>query len=117
MSHRSEKLAEAIKKEISDIINNQIKDPRIGFTAVTSVEVSGDLRYAKAFISVLGGKEQEDKSLVALDNAKGFIRSELGKRIRVRYIPEVSFKIDSSIETGSRIMKLLNEINQEDKKD
>ncbi len=111
MSHRPERMAEAVKKEVSDMIRYELKDPRIGFATVTSVEVSGDLRYAKIFISVLGEPNEQQKTIEALESAKGFVRTELGRRIRLRYTPELSFKLDSSISRGSRLIKLLEEVS------
>lgn len=115
MSHRPERLAEAIKKEISDMLQHELKDPRIGFATITSVEVTGDLRYAKVFISVYGSEAEKKESLSVLQKAQGFIRSELGRRIRLRYTPEVTFKLDESIGHGAKIMKLLHDVNQEEK--
>lgn len=113
MSHRPERLAEAIKKEISDMLRDELKDPRIGFATITLVEVSSDLRYAKVYISVLGAPEEQKNTLNALERAKGFVRSELGRRIRLRYTPELTFKLDTSIQRGTRVIKLLEEANNE----
>lgn len=106
-SHRANRVAEEIKKEITQMIRDEIKDPRIGFVTVTGVDVTPDIRYAKVFISVYGEEDNRAQSLEALEKAKGFIRSELGKRMRLRYTPEISFKFDTSIEYGAKIMKLL----------
>ncbi|MCG8402387.1 MAG: 30S ribosome-binding factor RbfA [Firmicutes bacterium] len=114
MSHRPERLAEAIKKEISEMLRAELKDPRVGFATVTGVEVSGDLKYAKVYVSVLGSKEERDSSMAGLKKAQGFIRTELGRRIRVRYIPELTFKLDESLDHGTRVMKLLNEVKAKD---
>ncbi len=110
MSHRSEKLAESVKKEMSSLLNQNVRDPRLKMITVTSAEVSGDLRYVKVYISVLGDEAEEKRALTALDKAKGFFRSELSKKIRVRYMPELLFKIDHSIQSGTRIMELLREV-------
>ncbi|MEW6458593.1 MAG: 30S ribosome-binding factor RbfA [Bacillota bacterium] len=111
MAFRPERLAEVIKKEISDLLR-QMKDPRLGFVTVTAVEVSSDLRYAKVFVSVLGSNEDQDASLKVLRGAQGFIRTELGKRIRLRYTPEVSFVHDPSIEEGTRIIQIIRDIGK-----
>lgn len=111
-SHRANKVAEEIKKEITQMLRDEIKDPRIGFITVTGVEVTPDIRYAKVFISVYGNDETRVQSLEALEKGKGFVRSELGKRMSLRYTPEISFKFDSSIEYGAKIMKLLAEVKQ-----
>lgn len=109
-AHRASRVAEEIKKEITQMLRDEIKDPRIGFVTVTGVEVTPDIRYAKVFVSVYGDADAQAQSLDALEKAKGLVRSEIGKRIRLRYAPEVSFKLDTSIEYGARIMKLLAEV-------
>lgn len=113
---RAEKLAELIKKEVSDILRKRVKDPRIGFVSITDVEVSGDLRHAKIFFSVLGNDEQKEDSLTGLEKATGFIRRELAQRIRVRHVPELIFRYDRSLERGARISKILNELKEEGEK-
>jgi len=107
--HRANRLAEEMKKEISDILREEIKDPRVGFVSVTRVEVSPDLRYARAFVSVLGDPEEQQQAEKALKKATGFIRTQLAHRIRLRYTPELSFKLDGSIEHGVRIASLLDQ--------
>ena len=109
-SHRANRVAEEIKKEVTQMIRDEIKDPRVGFVTVTAVEVTPDIRYAKIFVSVYGEGEARANSLEALDKAKGLVRSEIGKRMRLRYAPEISFKFDPSIEHGAHIMKLLSEV-------
>ncbi|MBB3109437.1 ribosome-binding factor A [Paenibacillus phyllosphaerae] len=105
------RVGEQIKKEISTIIQTELKDPRIGFITVTGVDVTGDLSQARIFLSVLGSEEQKEETLKALARSTGFIRSELGKRIRFRHTPELLFKFDSSIEYGSKIETLLGQLN------
>lgn len=114
MSHRPEKLAEAIKKEVSEMLRTEIKDPRIGFATVTGVDVSGDLKYAKIYVSVLGSKEERQSSMTGLKKAQGFIRTELGRRIRLRQVPEITFKLDESLDHGARVVELLNEVKVRD---
>ncbi|ACV63929.1 ribosome-binding factor A [Desulfofarcimen acetoxidans DSM 771] len=110
MAHRPERLAESIKKEVSDMIINELKDPRIGFTSITSVEVSRDLSFAKIFVSVLGTEEEQKATVEALSRANGFIRAEIGRRIRLRHVPELAFISDQSIAHGTKIMKLLQDV-------
>ncbi len=117
VSHRANRVAEEIKREITQMLRDEIKDPRIGFVTVTGVEVTPDIRYAKVFVSVYGEDEAKAQSLQALEKAKGFVRSELGKRMRLRYTPEINFKFDSSIEHGARIMKLLEEVKETENED
>ncbi|SDJ71576.1 30S ribosome-binding factor RbfA [Sediminibacillus albus] len=108
---RANRVGEQMKKELGDIIGRKIKDPRVGFVTVTDVEVSGDLQQAKVFISVLGENKQKQDTLVGLAKAKGFIRSEIGKRIRLRKTPELYFEFDEAIEKGNRIEHILRQIN------
>lgn len=112
MSFRPERLAEAIKKEISELLREELKDPRIGFVSITSVEVSKDLRYANVFASVFGDPAKQKSCIEALQKAQGFIRGELGRRIRLRYTPEITFKLDHSISHGSRIIALMEEVKE-----
>ncbi len=86
---RANRVAEQMKKELGEILTRKIKDPRIGFVTVTDVEVTGDLQQAKVFISVLGDEKQKQDTLLGLAKAKGFMRSEIGQRIRLRKTPEL----------------------------
>jgi ribosome-binding factor A len=112
MENRHKRLGELIKHEISDMILRGIKDPRIGFVSITSVELTGDLRQAKVFISVLGSETEKKSSLAGLRSATGFIRHELGHRLRLKYVPEIILEYDNSIEEGSRILALIDSVVQ-----
>lgn len=107
---RIEKLQELIRQEMSKIISNDIKDPRIGFVTVTGVEMTGDLREAKIFVSVMGSPDDVKTSLEGLNSALGFIRREIGQRIRLRFTPEISFALDTSLNYGEHIQKLLLQV-------
>lgn len=111
---RVNRVGEQIKKEISDIIQNDLKDPRVGFVTVTEVDVTGDLQIAKVFISVLGSEEQKHDSLKALRKAVGFIRSEVGKRVRLRLTPEIIFQLDTSLDYSTRIQEVLRDIRTDE---
>ncbi|WP_285766632.1 30S ribosome-binding factor RbfA [Peribacillus sp. SI8-4] len=115
MSLRSNRVGEQMKKELSEIIGRKIKDPRIGFVTVTDVAVTGDLQQATVYISVLGDQEQREKTLQGLAKAKGFMRSEIGQRIRLRKTPELFFEFDESVDYGNRIESLISQIHSEDK--
>ena len=117
MSLRSNRVGEQMKKELGEIIARKIKDPRIGFVTVTDVQVTGDLQQAKVFISVLGDDLQRENTLKGLAKAKGFIRSEIGQRIRLRKTPEITFEFDESIDYGNRIENLLYQIKEETKEE
>lgn len=103
-----------MKQEIADILMRKIKDPRIGFVTVTDVEVADDLRNAKVFVSVYG--EDKEASLKGLKSAAPFIRSELGKRMRIRFVPELLFRFDGTVEQGAHIMELLRTIEEKKEK-
>ena len=107
---RIEKLQELIKQEMSKMLLTDLKDPRIGFVTVTDVEMTGDLREAKIYVSIMGGTEQVKSSLEGLNSALGFIRREIGQRIRLRFTPEISFALDTSLDYGDHIQKLLLQV-------
>lgn len=109
---RAERVAQALKKEISNIIQNELKDPRIGFVTVTRVELTADLRYAKIFFSVLGDEKEQTKTRVALENATGFIRRLIAQRISLRFVPEVRFIHDRSCEYSIQIQRELKKIEE-----
>lgn len=111
---RANRVGEQMKKELGDIISRKIKDPRVGFVTVTAVEVTNDLQQATVFITVLGDEEKKDATLNGLAKATGFIRSEIGKRIRLRKTPEIYFEFDESIDYGNKIERLLADLNQSD---
>jgi ribosome-binding factor A len=111
---RKERLEELLKREISDIIRREVKDPRIGFVTVTDAEVSGDLSFARVFVSVLGSEEQQAAALKGLNSATRFIRGEFGQRIKMRQVPEISFRFDKSIQHGARIHELLEQVKREE---
>lgn len=110
---RVEKVQELMKQEISQIILRELKDPRIGFVTVTQVRMSGDLSRAEVFLSLMGTEEEKEQTLKGLENSLGFMRSEIGKRIRLRHTPELVFKLDNSLEYGANIQRLLLEIEKE----
>lgn len=112
MSKRVDRVAEQMKKELGALITQKVKDPRIGFVTVTDVEVTGDLQNATIFISVLGSEREKEDTLKGLNKAKGFIRTEIGNRIRLRKVPEIEFEFDESIAYGNRIQTLLTQVNQ-----
>ena len=112
---RIEKLQELIKQEMGKMLLKELKDPRIGFVTVTDVEMTGDLREAKIYVSVMGGEEQVKSSLEGLNSALGFIRREIGQRIRLRFTPEISFALDTSLDYGDHIQKLLLQVEGENK--
>jgi ribosome-binding factor A len=113
MPRRPEKVEQFIKEELSQILQREVRDPRIGFVSVTDVEVSVDLRHARVFVSVLGDEEAKAATMDGLRSALGYIRRELGSRLQMRYTPEITFRLDESIERGARVNKLLGEVAKE----
>jgi len=107
---RQDRVTEAIRQEVSVIIHDELKDPRLGFVTITRVEMTPDLRYAKIFFSVLGKEEDYKKTKDALDSALGFIRKLIAQRINLRLAPEIGFEDDRSTEYSVRIEEILNEI-------
>ncbi|MEK5184425.1 30S ribosome-binding factor RbfA [Solibacillus sp. FSL R5-0691] len=113
MSLRSNRVAEQMKKEITEIIARKIKDPRVGFVTVTDVAVTGDLQQATVYITSLGNERERAETLQALEKASGFIRSEVGSRIRLRRTPELAFEFDTAIEYGNKIDALLRGLHED----
>ena len=112
---RADRVADLIKAELSDILLRRIRDPRIELVTITDVKLSDDLRSAKIYI-VQMGKDRLDAELQAgLEKAKGFLKRELGRRLNLRYMPDVVFYYDRSFEYGSRIDRLLSEVHEKDK--
>ena len=109
-SRRVERVAKAIKEEVSKIIQQDVRDPRIGFVTVTGVALSDDLRYAKVYFSIYGDDAEVESTLEGLNHVAGFIRKEIAKRIRLRYTPELVFKYDDSIERSTHLFRLMEEI-------
>lgn len=109
---RVSRVGEQIKKELSQIIQHEIKDPRIGFVTVTGVEMSGDLQIAKVYVSVMGKKEEREATLSGLEKATGYMRKEIGRRIQMRYVPELIFEIDQTLDHSEEIHRLLDEVHK-----
>ncbi len=115
---RADRVSEAIKREVSILLTQEVKDPGVHFVTVTGVETADDLRHAKIFVSVMGDEATRNETLQALNRAKGFLRSELGRRVQLRYTPEIQFHLDTSLDHAFKIKGLLDTIkNQEVKKD
>jgi ribosome-binding factor A len=114
MAHRIQRVNNLIRREVSELLHRQVKDPRLGsFITVTEVSTSPDLRYAKIFVTSIGGEEQKQAALRGLAAASGFFRSELAKRLELRRVPELKFEWDDSIERGARLLRLIDEVTTE----
>ncbi|MBE9226538.1 30S ribosome-binding factor RbfA [Phormidium sp. LEGE 05292] len=114
-SRRVSRVGALIKREVSLMLLNGIKDDRVGagMVSVTDVDVSGDLQHAKIFVSIYGSEEAKAETMAGLKAATGYVRSELGQRVRLRRTPEVLFVEDRSLERGDRILSLINQISQD----
>ena len=111
---RVRKIQEFIKQEVSRIILQELKDPRLGFVTVTDARITGDLREATVYVSLFGSDEEKKNTLAALSKARGYIRSEVGKRLGIRYSPQIEFKEDESLEYGMKIESILHDIEKKD---
>lgn len=112
---RIERIGVQIKSEISDIIAKQLNDPRIGFVTVTTVKVSEDLRHARVYVSVLGDRDTKNQTLMGLKSASGFIRGEIGHRLRIKFIPDIIFELDTAIEEAEHVIEMLDKIGKGEK--
>ena len=110
MSQRTERVDELLREEIGTILAQEAKDPRIGFVTITEVETTPDLRHARVWVSIIGTPAEREVALVALQHTMHFVRRELGARLRLRRIPELQVRLDDSIERGSRVLRLLQEL-------
>ena len=112
MTRRQQRLNEQFREEISDLLLKQINDPRLkGIISITEVSISPDMKHASVFISVLGDKEQKSSALQGMTAASGFIRRELGHRLDIRYIPELEFQLDETIEQAAHILDLIKQVS------
>ena len=111
---RVQRVAEEIKKEIGRIVHDQLNDPRIGFVTITKVDLSRDCRFAKVYFSLLGSKKQLRDTQVGLARSKGFIRKLLAQRVKLRYTPEIVFKLDEGIEYSIHISEVIEKLKEKD---
>src|SRR5580658_108601 len=112
---RADRVSEAIKREVSVLLTQGIKDPGVHFVTVTLVDMAEDLRNAIIYVSIMGTEEDRQESMKGLERAKGYVRKELGTRLQLRYTPEIHFRLDDSLDNSLKIRKILNEIKSEDK--
>ncbi|NLF83701.1 MAG: 30S ribosome-binding factor RbfA [Candidatus Gastranaerophilales bacterium] len=113
MNTRNEKIRKALVREISEIIQHKIKDPRLeGIISVTEIELSPDFRHAKVYISVLGDKEKKDQVMEAIEDSAPLIRKNIGRTVRLKYTPELRFVLDESFERVSRLTELIDKVSR-----
>ena len=114
MSQRTDRVDELLRQEIGAILAREVADPRIGFATVTDVETTRDLSHAKVWVSVIGDAAERRETLAALERAMGFVRRELGVRLRLRRIPALHVELDASMERGTRVLQILDELEHGD---
>jgi ribosome-binding factor A len=112
VSQRTERIDELLRQEIGEILTRDVQDPHIGFATVTEVETSPDLRHAKVWVSVIGQRAEREETIAALNRAMSFVRRELGTRLRLRRIPDLQVRLDDSAERGTRVLHLLQELEE-----
>ena len=105
--HRQRRVGDQIRSELALLVLQDVKDPRVGFVTITEVRMSSDLKSARVYVSVLGDDSEEEASLQALHNAAGFLRGAIGRRLSLRYVPQLCFAADRTLKTGYRIERLL----------
>lgn len=110
---RQQRVAEEIQRRASQFIREELKDPRLGFLTITGVEINSDLTHAMVFVSVLGDETEQQQTMEALRRAKGLIKRDIGDWLRIRTVPELVFKLDTSIERGTRILQLMKTLDGE----
>jgi ribosome-binding factor A len=111
---RSQRVAEQIRRELAELIRLEVKDPRVGFITLTDVEITPDYAHAKVYFTSMTGTEGLDEILSGLRRASGFLRRELGRRVRIHTTPELHFHYDKSVEEGSRLSQLIDKVVRED---
>ena len=109
MSFRRRRVSDEMRTQLAELLMHHVKDPRLGFVTVTEVRMSPDLSHARVFVSVLGGEEEESSALAALASAAGFLRREIGRRVRLRHTPQLHFEVDHTLDHSERIEELLRE--------
>ena len=113
-SRRNDRVRAAMRQEISNMLQRDLKDPRLGFATVTDVRVSGDLQHVQVYVSILGDDVSRQQTMEALESARGYVRSEIGRRVQLRLTPEITFAYDDSIERGARLLRLISEVQSEE---
>ncbi|MCL1861160.1 MAG: 30S ribosome-binding factor RbfA [Proteobacteria bacterium] len=111
---RGQRVAGQIHRELAELIRQEVKDPRVSFVSLTDVELTPDYAHAKVFFTAMGGVDSVPGILEGLRHASGFLRRELGKRIRIHTLPELHFHYDRSVEEGSRLSQLIDQTVRED---
>ena len=115
MSQRTDRLDSQIRAELAELLHREMKDPRVGFATITRVETARDLGSAKVWVSIMGSDDEREQTMKALADAAPWLRRQLGSRLTVRHVPQLIIRHDDSIEAGDRVLRLLREIEEEDR--
>ena len=113
MSRRIDRVEEACKEELSEILQREVKDPRVGFVTITSVKVTPDLRHARVYVSIMGTEEEIENSLTGLESARGYLRSHLGKHLRLKFLPELEFVRERFAEEALRLDEIMRKAKED----
>ncbi len=114
MSTRQEKMQELLREEISDILLREFKDPRLGFITITGTEITSDMRHAKVYVSIMGTDEQRAENMAILKRAQHFTRQAFGRRVKMKVLPDIEFKLDTSVDKGIRMLELFEQIKHDE---
>jgi ribosome-binding factor A len=112
---RADRVKKILREEISKILEYELKDPRVGLVTITRVDVTKDLRHAKVYFSVIGDESRKEQARQGVESATGFVRKMIGERVRLKFLPEIEFKYDDSIEYSQHISEVLDKIKQQEK--
>ena len=112
MSQRTDRLDSQIREELMELLQREMKDPRLGFATITRVETARDLGHARVWVSVLGTEAERDRTMDALKVATPWLRRRLGERLTLRHVPELTIRLDDSIESGDRVLRILSELDE-----
>lgn len=110
--HRIARMNELLRKEIGTLVHDEIKDPRVGFSTVTAVEATPDLKYATVFVSVMGNEKDKESAITALQNARGYLQAKLGDILDLKYVPFLKFEIDDTADKSFKIEKIISKIHK-----
>ena len=117
MSRRLNRVEEACKEELAEIIQREMKDPRVGFVTITEVKMTADLRHAKVFVSIMGTPQDVERSLAGLQSARGYLKSCLGRHLRIKYLPDIEFVHEHVAEDALRLAELMKKVEMESEED
>jgi len=117
MTQRQEKMKELLKEEVSDILRREFKDPRLGFITIIDTDITSDLRHAKIYVSILGSEEERAANMAILVKSQHFVRQAFGRRVKMKVLPDIQFRMDTSVDKGIRLLELLEQVKQSENRE